>query len=302
MSARLLIVLSSIASAAGCASTGGSGRALPDRQPIDVFLVAHPDDWQLFMGDRVLPIVRSGNPTTFVYLSAGGANRVGDYWRAREQGALASTRFAFGQWPALSHAAPTCNSVEIGSHTIQRCSVATSTAYFLRLPDGNLQGQGFPRTQLQSLRKLMRDSLGSIEAVDSSTMYRDWADLASTVATIIRGAARTDIRLHSMDPDTVANPGDHSDHYVAGLLADSLARAGGWTLTLYTGYAIQSKPENLSSESFAAKAGLFMAYDSRRLAGDSTWSAYARFPRMYSAFLTRTYTRSEPLHSSASRR
>ena len=62
---------------------------------LEVFMVAHEDDCQLFMGDVAmgdfaLHAIQSRTRTVFVYLTAGDAGRPAPYREAREQGALAS--------------------------------------------------------------------------------------------------------------------------------------------------------------------------------------------------------------------
>src|ERR1700731_4067334 len=81
----------------------GSGGSSPSVQyisnfpvPLDVFLVAHEDDWQLFMGDVVAKRIRAGHSVTFVYLTAGDDRRDSLYWQTRERAALQSTRLAIG--------------------------------------------------------------------------------------------------------------------------------------------------------------------------------------------------------------
>src|SRR3982751_2045931 len=63
----------------------------------DVFVVAHQDDWQVFMGDVATRILRSGSPATFIYLTAGDDGRDSLYWQTRERAALHSTQIAMGR-------------------------------------------------------------------------------------------------------------------------------------------------------------------------------------------------------------
>ena len=61
-----------------------------------VFIVAHQDDWQLFMGDIVARQIRAGDSVSFIYLTAGDDGRESLYWQTREHAALRSTRVAIG--------------------------------------------------------------------------------------------------------------------------------------------------------------------------------------------------------------
>src|ERR1700675_3806092 len=83
----------------------------------DVFVVAHQDDWKLFMGDVVAKRIRAGDSVTFIYLTAGDDGRDSLYWQTRERAALQSTRLAIGPGAADS-AAVRCSTTEVLEHTI----------------------------------------------------------------------------------------------------------------------------------------------------------------------------------------
>src|SRR4029077_7914649 len=121
--------------------------------PHDVFVVAHQDDWQLFMGESVAKRIRAGHSAPFVYLTAGDDGRDSLYWQTRERAALQSTLVAVG--PAAPNAnAISCSTREISEHTIRKCVIANTESYFMRLPDGKRNGAGFARHDYQSLRGL----------------------------------------------------------------------------------------------------------------------------------------------------
>src|SRR5437868_10560548 len=63
---------------------------------IDVVIVAHADDWQVFMGDVLVERIGTGHRPVFIYLTAGDHGRPASYWRQREKAALQSTRVALG--------------------------------------------------------------------------------------------------------------------------------------------------------------------------------------------------------------
>lgn len=149
-------------------------------QSVDVVIVAHQDDWQLFMGDVVARQVGLGNPVVFIYLTAGDNGRDSLYWATRERGALESTRVAAG-FAATDSAADQCSLANALEHAIRKCTMGNTESYFLRLPDGRRGGTGFASYSYQSLRKLRAKRMASISAVDGSTAYDSWADLMSTV-------------------------------------------------------------------------------------------------------------------------
>jgi LmbE family N-acetylglucosaminyl deacetylase len=62
----------------GCAA--GTRAGTEDRpSSVTAFIVAHPDDWQLFMGDRVIQEIASKRRVVFLYATAGGADLPEDY-------------------------------------------------------------------------------------------------------------------------------------------------------------------------------------------------------------------------------
>ena len=257
----------------------------------DVVLVAHQDDWQLFMGDVVAKQVRSGNPVVFIYLTAGDNGRDSLYWAARERGALESTRVAAG----LAAPDPTrdqCSTANVLEHAIRRCTIANTTSYFLRLADGRRNGSGFADHSYQSLRKLRSMRATSISAVDGSASYDSWADLANTVGELI-GKIFTDrvVTIHTTDPSVVVNPHDHFDHRMAGLLVADSRRRHGWNVAYYTGYALASRAANRSIDQMRVKTAVFMAYDRVMTQINAKWSAYREHPAFYSECMQRTYAR-----------
>ena len=92
---RTVIFLPWLTALLAAAIPGSSGEAqLPQigvsyvsNSPLDVVVVAHQDDWQLFMGDIIARQIRSGKRVVFIYLTAGDDGRERLYWETRERGA-----------------------------------------------------------------------------------------------------------------------------------------------------------------------------------------------------------------------
>jgi LmbE family N-acetylglucosaminyl deacetylase len=259
--------------------------------PTDIFVVAHQDDWQLFMGDVVFKGVRRGNHSVFIYLTAGNESPNAEYWTTRERAALRSARVAAGTNP--DSATVTCTIVPVLNHSIRRCSVANTASYFLRLPDGRRDGSGFSHNSFQSLQKLQASRIRALRAVDTSTTYNDWSDLSETVAEIVRREQMpgSTITVHAHDPNAAINPGDHSDHQMAGLLATALRTRAPAEVVYYVGYALAARPDNRTRAQTREKSALFLAYDRELLIANRAWSTYAERPRFYSMCMLRTYAR-----------
>lgn len=259
-------------------------------RPTDVFLIAHQDDWQLFMGDVVFKGVRRGNQTIFVYLTAGDEKPAVEYWQTRERAALQSTRLAIG---ARLDSTVTCASVPVLTRAVQRCAIANTTSYFLRLPDGRRDGSGFEHNAFQSLRKLHASRISAVRAVDTSATFRNWGDLIATVEEIIgrERVAGSPITVHANDPNAAINPGDHSDHQMAGLVATAMRTRAPAEVIYYVGYALAARPDNRTRAQTREKSALFLAYDREMLIANRAWSTYAERPRFYSMCMLRTYAR-----------
>lgn len=279
----------------GILSSGGSSLGVRYTSnlapPHDVFVVAHEDDWQLFMGDVAAKQIGAGHSVIFVYLTAGDDGRDSLYWQTRERAALQSTRVAVGPGAADSGAVR-CSTMEISEHTIRKCVIANTESYFMRLPDGKRNGLGFGRHDYQSLRRLRGKKIGTIVAVDGSATYNGWQDLLATVSNLIRsGSASAEIIVHANDPSIAANPHDHFDHRMTGLLVNDLRKGQTWSTRYYVGYALATRAANRSTDEAREKTAIFLAYDKEMMRVNKVWSAYAEHPAFYSECMLRTYAR-----------
>ena len=189
-----------------------------------------------------------------------------------------------------------CSSIHVGSHPIRRCVLGQSASFFLRLPDGNRNGNGFPRNQFESLRKLRSNRFAVVHTIDSSTVYTSWQDLTATLGGLVRivadSMAATDIVLHTTDPSVRINPHDHYDHRMAGKLTETLLRSSAWNGRYYIGYALGTRAPNRTTLQRQEKLEVFSAYDHAMIQIDPKWSAYGEHPRFYAECMQRTYARS----------
>ena len=259
----------------------------------NAFVVAHQDDWQLFMGDVVAEAVKSGKPTTFIYLTAGDDGRDSFYWKTRETAALSSTRLVVG-FTARSDTTG-CTAVAILEHTIRKCVIGNTRSFFLRLPDGRRDGTGFANHDHQSMRRLRGGKITSIAALDGSTSYGSWKDLVATVAALVPYTTSFPTLVSTTDPSIVVNPHDHYDHRIAGLLVEELRRQQHVAVRYYVGYALATRADNRSNEQARLKTAIFAAYDQEMMRVNKKWSAYREHPAFYSECMLRTYAREPAL-------
>jgi hypothetical protein len=234
---------------------------------VSFYFAAHQDDWQLFMNPSAFKDVADLNTkVVFIHTTAGDAGmargkggRKHPFYLARENGAEAAIRFmATGDYdrppePVSAHAV-------FNGHAVFRLTYRNTVAYFLRVPDGNSTGVGYPETGGQSLERLARGENPVLSAIDGSTVYRGWRDLTATIRTIIdheRGHSPA-IQLNVSELDPKINPGDHSDHRMTAKAALDAANGIACARRLhYVGYASAHLPENLSPRERDMESAVF---------------------------------------------
>lgn len=208
-----------------------------------VYFSAHPDDFVLFMYPY-LDATRNDTKAVFVFVTAGDAGlgkgpTGAPYYSARENGALRAIRFMADVYDSTV-ASPVTDKVTVAGHGIARVTYKNTVAYFLRLPDGAVEGVGYPISSNASLMKLKTGETASMRAVDGSTTYKGWNDLVSTLSGVVtKEAARSpNVWLDVHEGDETINPGDHSDHVATGLAVAAVqAKLPCANLANYVGYS-----------------------------------------------------------------
>lgn len=266
-------------------------------QNLEVYISAHPDDWQLFMNPNAYKAVSNAqNKVIFIHTTAGDAGHGmgnNDYALAREEGSLRAIRFMCN---SLSETGLRINmkgeQSKIKGHLIGKKTYTNTVAYFLRLPDGNYLGPGYETTGSESLRKLVEGQLNSITTIDQSTSYKSLSDLKKTLVKLIKIEAKgyDNIILNVAETDTLANPDDHSDHLNSSLLFQSIARdAGVQTIRFYQEYSTNKKPLNVFDVELLNCAGTWAATASglSDMGHNSTWD------EVHNSWIGRQYFREE---------
>jgi hypothetical protein len=251
----------------GCAS-------LPPETPptptLSVFVVAHPDDWQLFMNpDAFHAMNEPHEKAVFVHVSAGDAGKgtggePTPYYLAREEGALRSIRFmanAANATAALG-ADSKPEAVERAGHKVARHTYANAVAYFLRIHDGNIvNGNDYEEHPL-SMQRLRSGVSAATKAIDDSARYAGWSDLVATLESVVvseltPGAA---LNLHIAELDERRNPGDHADHRaVAFAMEEVAARLPCARVSRHEEYATRDRRRNVTGTDYLIDAGAWAA-------------------------------------------
>jgi hypothetical protein len=228
---------------------------------ISFYIVAHADDWQLFMQPNVYrDLINVNLKVIFIVTTAGDAGNDETYWRAREEGSKSSIRLCLAPRSSLSEHSQFGN---FNEHRVYYSVINNTTSYFLRLPDGNLDSKGFEKYHFESLPKLKDGQIAKITAVDQSTTYHGWEDLCTTIKAIIlyESAEVGDVTLNYLNPDNVANPDDHADHRATGQAIQQISSAGTSIQKLFVGYSVNNTENNLTENHLFWKAGMFAAYE-----------------------------------------
>jgi len=228
---------------------------------VSFYIVAHADDWLLFMQPNAYnDLVSSNNRVVFIISTAGDAGEDEKYWRGREEGTKSSIRFCLAPRIRLfeSH-----NTKDFNGHTISYWSSNNVICYFLRLPDGNLNGNGFSKYNYESLSKFRAGYINSITALDNSTTYNSWSDIYNTLQVIIlsESSGISDMRLNYLNPCSTENPNDHSDHIATGQAIQAMTIISNLQQTLFVGYNLTDKAQSLDQIDYFWKVGMFAAYE-----------------------------------------
>jgi len=261
-------------------------------QRVAVYIVAHPDDWQLFMGSQAYNDMQDTNSkVVFIYTTSGDATFRGNllpnlsFAQAREKGILNSIRFCSD---VKSRVDSTCRTKPVIMHDrdVLHYRYKNVENYFLRLPDGCFSA-GYHG---QSLEYLYKGKINSISAIDSTATYDGWQDVVDMLKYIIHKETDSadEIVLHIQEPEEQLNPGDHPDHRFTGVAAlGAVDSMGNIKIYMHVGYDVNKRPVNLKPEEIAVKAGIFAVADF----GLTESREGSTFDNLHIGYLMRSYYR-----------
>ncbi len=240
---------------------------LYSQQQVTFSVQAHPDDWQLFMSNKITGELNAGDKVVFITLTAGDAgNGSGGYgspiafFQARENGSVYSAKFSADLLITNPLFNPPLTTTVVNGHSMVKYVYLNTVNYFLHLPDGGGLGEGNPITGFTSLQKLKDGVIPSITAVDNLTTYTSWADLTATIMKIITIERGLDdqVWIHTPSLDEVLNPTDHSDHLMSGLAAQEAVEDSLWVgINEFIDYASASLPANLTNSQHSDASAIF---------------------------------------------
>ncbi|RDW64322.1 uncharacterized protein DSM5745_09733 [Aspergillus mulundensis] len=249
-------------------------------------VVAHPDDDLLFVNPDIQHNIDAGFDVLTVFLTSGDAGQSSEFWMLRQEGMLA----------AYAEMADVENIWNLGDAGVEGKVIPLYWLQsrpeirlaFMHIPDGNVDGSGFPATGQESMEQLWKGEIETIGTVDGSGTTYSRDELIDTLRQIIDDVEPDS--LNSLDYIDPFGSGDHSDHTSAGLFTNESAIASVFpdSVIAYRGYPIEEEPENVFGDDLARKKDAFFTY----AAFDATVCASdeACVGTQYELWLPRQYT------------
>jgi LmbE family N-acetylglucosaminyl deacetylase len=257
-------------------------------------IVAHQDDDLLFMSPDLLGDISERRCLRTIYVTAGDSGSNEFYWLKREQGSEAAYSFMLGTNEGWSQKTVKLPGGQFASFASPRGNPRV-TLIFLHLPDGGLNGQGFPGFHHESIAELQNGTIPKTGTVDQQSSYTR-ESLVTALADIMRVYAPSTVKAQSVERGEGSIP-DHSDHNATGKLAtDAFNRYAASfpdnakpNLTHYLGYPVRLLAPNVPSPEFMQKTEAFIHYAQFDNAVCQSMEVCERTETYY-GYLSRQYT------------
>jgi LmbE family N-acetylglucosaminyl deacetylase len=223
---------------------------------ITLNIVAHEDDDLLFMNPDLQTDITAGRCIRTVFLTAGDSGQSALYWKGREQGSKAAYAAMYGVENSWHDEQQLLEGRLVNVSLLD--GVPQAALMYLRLPDGNLHGEGFGVPSSETLYKLLAGEIPAVHTLDSKIAYTK-NDVVGALTALMQADVPDHIRTQNPNGSAI---GDHSDHAVtailAGLASDKYVHPH--MLSIYDGYPDRLSDTNLTGEQIAAKQSIFLTY------------------------------------------
>lgn len=245
-------------------------------QNVDYVVVSDPDDWQLFMSNKLISdYLSNGHKLVVITLTAAdegnGTNSFNGsaipYYMAKERGSVYSSKFVY-DFAALSFPntslLPNAQTVTVYGKSLTKYVYANVVNYFLRLPDGGPAGAGYPGTGNKSLKKFKDGTIPSISSITNAATWNTWNELLTTIyfIMVIEKGPDQQVWLNTTNLNTVVNPNDNSDHIYAGMAAQEAVTTRLWVgINEYIMDHSSNLAVNLSNEEYQFATGAYHMFD-----------------------------------------
>ena len=263
-------------------------------QPTILNIVAHQDDDLLFMNPDLLHAIKDGDCVRTIYITAGDGGTDGSYWLSREQGSQAAYATMTGSnniWIQRIVKLADNQFVVIASPK----GDPKISLIFMRLPDGNLKGEGFPAHHYQSLAKLLVGRINTINSLDKQSSYNK-NQLIAAFSTLMYTYQPAEIRTQANYASSQYP--DHSDHVATGQyvqMATQLYEQQHFNnqveipIKYYIGYPIHQFSDNVSGQDLTTKEKAFFAYSNFDGRVCQSMTGCSKIASTYPIYLKRQY-------------
>jgi LmbE family N-acetylglucosaminyl deacetylase len=258
-----------------------------------MYFAAHEDDTLLFQSPSLLQDIQSEHCIRTVFLTAGDAGKTQSYWTGREGGAEEAYAQMAGVTNQWTHSTTTVNGRSIRLATLT--AKPSISILFMRLPDGAIEGEGWPADGNQSLSKLWNSGnpdeegpeISTIKALDNSATY-DYEGLFETLAAMMQSFEPQQVYTQNFTVGMIGP--DHADHVATGYFT----RIASHLYTLphrlvgFQDYETSTKTANVSGTLLGGKSAAFYKYGASD--SDACTSEAKCTGTSYAAWLLRQYT------------
>ncbi len=245
-------------------------------QNVDYVVVSDPEDWQLFMSNKLINsyLVNDHKLVVITLTAADEGNGASPfngsataYFMAKERGSVYSSKFT-DDFVSLAYPnnnlLPSAQTVTVYGKSITKYTYGNFVNYFLRLPDGGPAGAGYGGTGNKSLMKLKQGTITSISSVTNAATWNSWQELLTTIyfIMVIEKGPDQQVWLNTTDLSSITNPGDNSDHTYAGMAAQEAVALKLWVgINEYVMDHSSALAANLGNEDYENATGAFSMYD-----------------------------------------
>ena len=255
---RLTVVAAAVALATQLGSLGQVGRsAVSCAGNATLNVVAHPDDDLIFLSPDLLHDVQGGRCVRTIFVTAGDSGDGMGYGSIRESGIKA----AYAQMAGVANAWTTADAGIAGHPTPQLTltGMPTVSIVFLRLPNAQSNGTGYPDHNGDTVEKLWDGTIAQLATVDGASSYSK-AGLTAALTSLMTSFQPN--AVHTQDYLGTYGDGDHPDHHVAAYFARAahLDYTTSHTLTGYLDYNSSALPQNVFDPDLTAKRAAFQTY------------------------------------------
>jgi LmbE family N-acetylglucosaminyl deacetylase len=241
--------------------------AITCNHPTIMNIVAHQDDDLLFMNPDIIHELNQGYCERSVYITAGDAGEGIFYYISRQKGSEA----AYAQ---MLHIPDVWIEKIIQLAPNEYVTMASPknntkvTLVFFRLPDGGLENTGFAPTGFQTITRLFKGNIKSINSVDGQSSYT-LPNLENALINLMTFFTPAEIRTQSTYNGDSTPIKDHPDHNTVGAIVtiaagqynnDIYGNLTSIPIEYYEGYPIRLRPANVFGNDLLLKEEAFITY------------------------------------------